>query len=196
MNILLDKDLYLVSLCKKVHLKDKVSLTLACYLFNRFLCIKQVSLDKVRLVAVGCLDIACHLYETDPPKLNDWRIVTERACKRKDIIRVKKIILSALCFDVELRMNANGKLANFLYFLTFYIPEVCFSYSPSELYQTCRVFASFIRGKPVDFDDHTQTMLDIYRVHLRSLRELLEQECFQEEAKYKKELFSWTMYKF
>ena len=86
-----------------VHLKFKLlpeTLFLTIQIVDRFLCKKEVNRNKLQLVGVSALFIACKYEEIYPPELKDFVYVTDKAYTNKEILKMERIILMELSFDI------------------------------------------------------------------------------------------------
>lgn len=87
----------------EVHLKFKLvpeTLFLTVNLIDRFLSLKNIIRNKLQLVGITSLFIACKYEEIYPPELKDFVFITDNAYSKQDIIDMENEILSELKFDV------------------------------------------------------------------------------------------------
>ena len=87
----------------EVHLKFKLlpeTLFLTINFIDRYLEKNQTSRDKLQLIAVSSLLIACKYEEIYPPEISSFVYITDNAYKKEDILNYELKILSALDYDV------------------------------------------------------------------------------------------------
>ena len=87
----------------EVHLKFKLlpeTLFLTINFIDRYLQKNQTSRDKLQLIAVSSLLIACKYEEIYPPEISSFVYITDNAYKKEDILNYELKILSALDYDV------------------------------------------------------------------------------------------------
>ena len=87
----------------EVHLKFKLlpeTLFLTINFIDRYLQKNQTSRDKLQLIAVSSLLIACKYEEIYPPEISSFVYITDNAYKKQDILKYELIILSSLDYDL------------------------------------------------------------------------------------------------
>lgn len=67
-------------------------------ILDRFLARKVISVDKLRLVGLGCFYIACKFEETYYPSINQLLRLIPDAGKKDDVLRIEQVILDELRF--------------------------------------------------------------------------------------------------
>ena len=89
----------------EVHLKFKLvpeSLYLTVNLIDRYLDKEQVNRQKLQLVGVTAMLIACKYEEIYPPLLKDFVFITDNVFSADEILEMELDILVALDFDIQL----------------------------------------------------------------------------------------------
>ena len=87
----------------EVHLKFKLlpeTLFLTINFIDRYLQKNQTSRDKLQLIAVSSLLIACKYEEIYPPEISSFVYITDNAYKKEDILNYELKILTSLDYDV------------------------------------------------------------------------------------------------
>ena len=87
----------------EVHLKFKLlpeTLFLTINFIDRYLQKNQESRDKLQLIAVSSLLIACKYEEIYPPEISSFVYITDNAYKKEDILNYELKILTSLEYDV------------------------------------------------------------------------------------------------
>jgi len=120
-----------------VHLKFKLvpeTLFLTIQIIDRFLCRKEVNRNKLQLVGITALFIACKYEEIYPPELKDFVYVTDKAYTKKEILKMEKMILLELGFDITYPSSlrfldlfvqiSNSSFDNDYYFFARYLLEL------------------------------------------------------------------------
>jgi len=75
---------------------------LAVQLLDRLLSIKEVSKARIQLIGISALVIAAKFEETRVPCLDDFIWISADAFSREEVLRVEKIMLGALDWDLTL----------------------------------------------------------------------------------------------
>ena len=87
----------------EVHLKFKLlpeTLFLTINWIDRYLQKNQTQRDKLQLIAVSSLLIACKYEEIYPPEISSFVYITDNAYKKEDILNYELKILESLEYDV------------------------------------------------------------------------------------------------
>ncbi|CAM9224722.1 unnamed protein product [Chrysoparadoxa australica] len=87
----------------EVHLKFKLSpptLYLACHLIDRYCMLETVHRNKLQLVGVTALFIACKYEEIYPPEVRDCVYITDHAYSRAEVLDMEQRILKRLRFEI------------------------------------------------------------------------------------------------
>ena len=87
----------------EVHLKFKLlpeTLFLTINYIDRYLQKNQITRDKLQLLAVSSLLIACKYEEIYPPELSSFVYITDNAYQKEDILNYEIKILDALEYDM------------------------------------------------------------------------------------------------
>ena len=87
----------------EVHLKFKLlpeTLFLTINFIDRYFQKNQITRDKLQLIAVSSLLIACKYEEIYPPEISSFVYITDNAYKKEDILDYELKILSSLDYDV------------------------------------------------------------------------------------------------
>ncbi len=87
----------------EVHLKFKLvpeTLYLTVNLIDRFLEKEQVNRQKLQLVGVTAMLIACKYEEIYPPIVKDFVYITDNAYTKEDILIMEKKMLTTLDFNI------------------------------------------------------------------------------------------------
>ena len=87
----------------EVHLKFKLlpeTLFLTINFIDRYLQKNQTTRDKLQLIAVSSLLIACKYEEIYPPEISSFVYITDNAYKQEDILKYELKILYALDYDI------------------------------------------------------------------------------------------------
>jgi cyclin B len=86
-----------------VHFKFKLksdTLFLTIWLIDKYLSIKKVKRNKLQLIGVTCMLIACKYEEIYSPEVFDFVYITENSYEKKDIIDLEMEILTKLEFNI------------------------------------------------------------------------------------------------
>ena len=86
-----------------VHFKFKLkadTLFLTVWLIDKYLSLKKVKRNKLQLIGVTCMLIACKYEEIYSPEVFDFVYITENSYEKKDIIELELEILTLLDFNV------------------------------------------------------------------------------------------------
>jgi len=145
----------------EVHLKFKLlpeTLFLTINFIDRYLQRNQTTRDKLQLIAVSSLLIACKYEEIYPPEISSFVYITDNAYKKEDILSYELKILSTLDYDVtyptqyrflEIFLvkigltNDDIFLFKMQYLLELSLSKLCFyKYSFLELVISCSLFLS------------------------------------------------------
>jgi G2/mitotic-specific cyclin-B, other len=89
----------------EVHLKFKLlpeTLYLTVNLIDRFLSLQQINRNKLQLVGVTCLLIACKYEEIYPPIVMDVVYITDNAYNASEILEMEQAVLTTLDFDMHI----------------------------------------------------------------------------------------------
>jgi len=173
--------LYMVK--KVFNLKD-ITLCLAIYILNRFLSFKQIESKNIILCSVGCFIIASQVIEIYPPLLYKWSQLTSYTIE--SIEKMNHIILITLNFDLEMpKFGSTDLLSIFLYFLTFYVSELCFEYSHFQLLKACQTASLMVQKQEYDMNSEVQNIVKTLRYHASLFDDVLS------KSEYKDELGEW-----
>jgi len=86
-----------------VHFKFKLkadTLFLTVWLIDKYLSLKKVKRNKLQLIGVTCMLIACKYEEIYSPEVFDFVYITENSYEKKDIINLELEILCLLDFNI------------------------------------------------------------------------------------------------
>jgi cyclin B len=86
-----------------VHLKFKLlpeTLFLSTELIDRYLEKVEINRNKLQLVGVSSLFIACKYEEIYPPELKDFVYITDKAYSKEEILKMEYEILRSLDFNI------------------------------------------------------------------------------------------------
>ena len=86
-----------------VHFKFKLkaeTLFLTVWLIDKYLSLKKIKRNKLQLIGVTCMLIACKYEEIYSPEVFDFVYITENSYEKKDIIELEMEILVLLDFNV------------------------------------------------------------------------------------------------
>ena len=125
----------LVDWLVEVHLKFKLvpeSLYLTVNLIDRFLEKEQVSRQKLQLVGVTAMLIACKYEEIYPPIVKDFVYITDNAYSKEEILQMEKKMLTLLDFNIQItssfrfleRFAKIAKADNLIFNLSRYLIEL------------------------------------------------------------------------
>src|SRR3569833_1344762 len=92
----------------EVHLKFKLlpeSLYLTVNLIDRYLEKEQVHRQKLQLVGVTAMLIACKYEEIYPPIVNDFVYITDNAYTKEEILAMEKKMLTLLDFEIQINSS-------------------------------------------------------------------------------------------
>ena len=87
-----------------MHLKFRLvpeSLFLTANLIDRFLEREQVNRQKLQLIGVTAMLIACKYEEIYPPIVKDFVYITDNAYTKEEILEQERKMLSSLDFDIQ-----------------------------------------------------------------------------------------------
>ncbi len=94
----------LVDWLVEVHLKFRLlseTMFLTVNLIDRFLAIKPVTRNKLQLVGITAMLLACKYEEIHTPEVRDFVHVTDRAYSREEILRMERLMLTMLDFNMS-----------------------------------------------------------------------------------------------
>lgn len=94
----------LVDWLVEVHLRFRLTpetLFLAINMMDRFLTIQSVEVDKLQLLATGCLFIAAKYEEVWSPSVKNYAYVTDGGSTEDEILTAERFILKTLNFDLS-----------------------------------------------------------------------------------------------
>ena len=86
-----------------VHFKFKLkadTLFLTVWLIDKYLSLKKIKRNKLQLIGVTCMLIACKYEEIYSPEVFDFVYITENSYEKKDIINLELEILTLLDFNI------------------------------------------------------------------------------------------------
>lgn len=89
----------------EVHLKFKLvpeSLYLTVNLIDRYLEREQVNRQKLQLVGVTAMLIACKYEEIYPPIVKDFVYITDNAYTKEEILQMERKMLQVLDFNIQI----------------------------------------------------------------------------------------------
>ena len=92
---------WILDICQQFTLLAETSF-LAVQLLDRLLSIKEVSKARFQLIGIAALVIATKFEETRVPCMDDFLWISADAYSREELLRVEKIMLTALDWDLTL----------------------------------------------------------------------------------------------
>jgi transcription initiation factor TFIIIB Brf1 subunit/transcription initiation factor TFIIB len=139
----------------EVHLKFKLvpeSLYLTINLIDRYLEKEQVHRQKLQLVGVSAMFIACKYEEIYPPIVKDFVYITDNAYQKDDILAMERKMLHTLDFDITTssafrfleRYTKIGGLETFVVNLARYLMELSMVSYKMVKYSSSNLAASAI----------------------------------------------------
>ena len=152
-----------------VHFKFKLksdTLFLTIWLVDKYLSLKRVKRNKLQLIGVTCMLIACKYEEIYSPELFDFVYITENSYEKKDIIDLEMEILTLLDFNVTVpTSNSFYEIISSIlcfsvqeFFLGKYLLEMflldyrSLKYKPSEIADTiCFIIVSHRRNNDISY---------------------------------------------
>ncbi|KAF8090947.1 hypothetical protein N665_0461s0032 [Sinapis alba] len=116
-------------------------------LSNRFLAVHQIVREKLQLVGVTALMLACKYEEVSVPAVDDLILISDKAYTRRQVLDMEKLIANTLQFNFSLptpyvfmrRFLKAAQSDKKLEVLSFFIIELCLveyemlEYTPSKL---------------------------------------------------------------
>lgn len=149
----------------EVHLKFKLvpeTLYLTVNLIDRYLEIEQVKRDKLQLVGVTAMLIACKYEEIYPPEVKDFVYITDNAYTKQEIQDMEYLMLKKFDFNVTVissfrfleRFNKLSQDSESMFYLAQYMLELALveykmiKYKPSMLASGAIYLAHKIMNKP------------------------------------------------
>jgi hypothetical protein len=87
----------------QVHFRFKLrheTLFLTIHLLDKFLTLKYIKRNKLQLVGITCLLIACKYEEIFSPEIRDFVCILDKECEIEDILHAEVEILKALNFEL------------------------------------------------------------------------------------------------
>lgn len=119
----------------EVHLKFKLvpeTLYLTANLIDRYLEIEVVKRDKLQLVGVTAMLIACKYEEIYPPEIKDFVYITDNAYEKQEIMDMEYVMLKKFNFNVTIissyrileRLSKLGHDSIETFYLTQYLMEL------------------------------------------------------------------------
>ena len=152
-----------------VHFKFKLksdTLFLTIWLVDKYLSLKRVKRNKLQLIGVTCMLIACKYEEIYSPEVFDFVYITENSYEKKDIIDLEMEILTLLDFNVTVpTSNSFYEIISSIlcfsvqeFFLGKYLLEMflldyrSLKYKPSEIADTiCFIIVSHRRNNDIAY---------------------------------------------
>ena len=152
-----------------VHFKFKLksdTLFLTIWLVDKYLSLKRVKRNKLQLIGVTCMLIACKYEEIYSPEVFDFVYITENSYEKKDIIELEMEILTLLDFNVTVpTSNSFYEIISSLlcfsiqeFYLGKYLLEMflldyrSLKYKPSEIANTvCFIIVSHRRNNDITY---------------------------------------------
>ena len=152
-----------------VHFKFKLksdTLFLTIWLVDKYLSLKRVKRNKLQLIGVTCMLIACKYEEIYSPEVFDFVYITENSYEKKDIIDLEMEILTLLDFNVTVpTSNSFYEIISSIlcfsvqeFFLGKYLLEMflldyrSLKYKPSEIADTiCFIIVSHRRNNDINY---------------------------------------------
>jgi cyclin B len=152
-----------------VHFKFKLkadTLFLTVWLIDKYLSLKKVKRNKLQLIGVTCMLIACKYEEIYSPEVFDFVYITENSYDKKDIINLELEILCLLDFNVTVpTSNSFYEIISSLlcfstleFFLGKYLLELflmdyrSIKYKPSEIANTvCFIIVTHRRNNDISY---------------------------------------------
>ena len=152
-----------------VHFKFKLksdTLFLTIWLVDKYLSLKRVKRNKLQLIGVTCMLIACKYEEIYSPEVFDFVYITENSYEKKDIIDLEMEILTLLDFNVTVpTSNSFYEIISSIlcfsvqeFFLGKYLLEMflldyrSLKYKPSEIADTiCFIIVSHRRNNDISY---------------------------------------------
>ena len=149
----------------EVHLKFKLvpeTLYLTVNLIDRYLEIEAVKRDKLQLIGVTAMLIACKYEEIYPPEVKDFVYITDNAYTKTEIMDMEYLMLKKFNFNVTVissyrfieRFTKLAGDSEVMFFLIQYMLELSMveykmiKYKPSLLASSAMYLAHKIMGKP------------------------------------------------
>ena len=99
-----------------VHLKFKLTketLYITVNIIDKYLSEEKIQRNKLQLIEITSMFIACKYEEIYPPKLKDHVYITDQTYTKEDIILMELSILAKLNFDVTFISNTFSFLRNY-----------------------------------------------------------------------------------
>lgn len=87
----------------EVHYKFKMvpeTLYLTVNLIDRYLSLKTIRKDRLQLLGVTAMLVACKYEEIYPPTVKDFVYITDKAYSKEEILHMESTILVALDFEI------------------------------------------------------------------------------------------------
>ena len=87
----------------EVHLKFKLvpeTMYLTVHLIDKYLEKKQVKRNKLQLVGVTAMLIACKYEEMYPPEVKDFIYITDKAYNKEEVLNMEIEMLKTLNYDI------------------------------------------------------------------------------------------------
>ena len=152
-----------------VHFKFKLkadTLFLTIWLVDKYLSLKKVKRNKLQLIGVTCMLIACKYEEIYSPEVFDFVYITENSYEKKDIIELEMEILTLLDFNVTVpTSNSFYEIISSLlcfsiqeFYLGKYLLEMflldyrSLKYKPSEIANTvCFIIVNHRRNNDITY---------------------------------------------
>ena len=156
-----------------VHFKFKLkadTLFLTVWLIDKYLSLKKVKRNKLQLIGVTCMLIACKYEEIYSPEVFDFVYITENSYEKKDIIELELEILILLDFNVTVPtsnsfyeiISSSLCFSTQEFFLGKYLLELflldyrSLKYKPSEIANTvCFIIVTHRRNNDLTYLNET-----------------------------------------
>lgn len=147
-----------------VHLKFKLTketLYITVNIIDKYLSKVQIQRNKLQLVGITAMFIACKYEEIYPPELKDHVYITDQTYSKEDIINMELNILATLNFDItfptalrclEVVINNDNEEDECLWLFAQYLMELCLveynmlKYTNGEIAIGCFCIACKVRN--------------------------------------------------
>ena len=156
-----------------VHFKFKLkadTLFLTVWLIDKYLSLKKIKRNKLQLIGVTCMLIACKYEEIYSPEVFDFVYITENSYEKKDIIQLELEILTLLDFNVTVPtsnsfyeiISSSLSFSTQEFFLGKYLLELflldyrSLKYKPSEIANTvCFIIVTHRKNNDLTYLNET-----------------------------------------
>ena len=91
---------WMVEVHAKFHMLPE-TLFLSVNLVDRFLSVRQVRVEKLQLVGIAAMFVACKYEEVSPPSVEDFVFMADGGYQAEEVLSAERYLLGLLKFDLS-----------------------------------------------------------------------------------------------